>query len=226
MLMRAQYYFVTSLPVLPTLGEPAPMSLQAFFDRACDEDEVREVVEAVLLEHDLLLRQSVLAGETEDVDPVVLTVSQAKGEEPLPEYLQAEQTDQPRPIGDDATWEAYFRHVADVAARSGCEFLRTWVGFEVALRNDLVAARAKTLDLIPDDYYVAADLADDAADTGAIVAAWAAAGDPLAAQKALDQGRSEWLDGARAWYSFRIDEAAAYARGLVLLTRWATLTEQ
>jgi hypothetical protein len=224
MLMRTQYYFLTSLPSVPALGEAPPIGLADFYDRTGDLPEVKQVVAAVLLEHDLLRRQSVLSGELEHSHPLILTVAQGGGEDPLPEYLQAEVSETTRTIGDDATWEAYFRHVADVAARTGCEFLRQWVGFEVSLRNALVAARAKALDLMVEEYYVAADLADAGADTEAILAAWSAAADPLSAMKALDRGRWDWLASHGGWFSFRIDEAAAYARGLVLLHRWQELT--
>jgi len=224
MLMRTQYYFLTSLPSVPALGEAPPIGLAEFYERAGDLPEVERVVAAVMLEHDLLGRQSVLSGEREQADPVILTVAQGRGEEPLPEYLQGEQVETTRMIGDDATWEAYFRHVADVAQRTGCEFLRQWVGFEISLRNALVAARAKALDLMAEEYYVAADLADAGVDTETIVAAWSAAADPLSAMKALDRGRWEWLASHGGWFSFRIDEAAAYARALVLLHRWQELT--
>jgi len=224
MLMRTQYYFMTSLPVAPPLGENPPIGLAEFYDKASDLPEVCEVVAAILLEHDLLGRQSVLTGERDHTHPIILTVAQGRGEEPLPEYLRAEPTETARAIGDDPTWEAYFRHVDSVAARTGCEFLHRWAGFEVALRNALVAARAKVLDLAPEEYYVAVELAAPEADTEQIVAAWSAATDPLSAAKALDRGRWDWLQSHGKWFSFRIDEVAAYARALVLLHRWCELT--
>ena len=217
--MQAQYFFMTSLPSLPPLGEAPPVGLGHLHERASDMGGVREVVDGVLLEHDLMQRQAVLSGEREEVEPVVLTREQVLGEAPLPEYLRGHEQIA-RAVGDDAMWEAYFRHLAAEAGRAGCPFLRLWVGFEVALRNALVVARAKALEMTADQYIVAAELGDDQADVGQIVAQWSAAENPLVAQRTLDQGRWDWLAGHGGWFSFRIDETAAYARGLVLLHRW------
>ncbi len=224
MVMQAHYYFLTSLPTLPSLGEAPPLSLAEFHDRAGDEVGVSPAVGAVLLEHDLTQRASVLAGEADEAVPVVLSVAQARGEDPLPAFLLAEEDEGgTRPVGDDAMWERYYRYVAATAGRTGCGFLRDWVGFEVALRNALVVARAKVLELSADGYIVAPDLADSGADVSPIVQNWSAACDPLAAQRSLDDGRWTWLSDNGGWFSFRVDEAAAYARALVLLHRWRTI---
>ncbi len=222
MLMESYYFFLTSLPSLPSLGEAPPISLEEFYARACDEPAVGLAVATVLLEGDLLARQSVLSEESDSVEAVVLSAAQVAGEEPLPVFLQTDdqQGTARTMVGDDATWEAYFRHAASVGKRIGCEFLRRWVGFEVALRNALVVARAKVLELTADDYLVAGELADGSADVAGIVTQWAGAPDPLAAMRVLDQGRWAWLEAYGEWFSFRIDEAGAYARALVLLHRW------
>ena len=228
MLMAAQYYLLTSLPALPALGETPPIALAAFHERAGEDPDpkVARIAEAILLEHDLLQRQSVLAGEQAHAEAVILTMLQADGEEPLPSYLQARASDAgERTIGDDALWEAYFRHVADVAGRTGSRFLTEWVGFEVALRNALVAARAKNLGLPADDYVVAPDLASADANVEATVAAWSGSEDPLSALKALDRGRWDWLASRGPWFTFGADEVAVYARRLVLLHRWSELSE-
>ncbi|NLF30871.1 MAG: hypothetical protein GX591_08300 [Planctomycetes bacterium] len=228
MLMAAQYYLLTSLPALPALGEKPPVALAALHERAAEDADpkVAAIVAAVLLEHDLLQRQSVLAGERDHAEPVILTALQADGEEPLPPYLLGrESAAGERRIGDDALWEAYFRHVADVASATGSRFLAEWVGFEVALRNALVAARAKNLGLLADEYVVAPDLAAPDADMEATVAAWAGSGDPLSALRALDRGRWDWLAARGPWFTFGPDEVAVYARRLVLLHRWSELSE-
>ena len=222
--MQVQYFFMTSLPPLGSLDEPSPMALADLVGRAGDLPEIRAAIAAVLLEHDLLARQAVTTGERDSIEPVVLTAAQARGDEPLPEALQVETgADSARRIGEDLLWEAYYRHVAAEGARLGCGFLSEWAAFEAALRNALVEARAKALNLAADDYKVAVELDRGAADTAAIVSAWSAADGPLEAQRALDQGRWDWLSRHGGWYSFELDEAAAYARGLVLIRRWQTL---
>lgn len=218
------YFLMTSLPTLGGLGEAPPISLAAFRSVAAEEGALAEVVDAVLLEHDLLLRQSALAGACDEIDPVVLSAEQASGEAALPEELQAE-AEQGQAVGDDPVWAAYFAYVAELGRRSGVRFLNDWVGYEVALRNALVAARAKLLQLNPDEYIVAGDLGEITAEVEATVAQWASADDPLAAQRALDQGRWDWLQRHGRPFSFAGDEAAAYARALVLLDRWHQVTK-
>ena len=217
--MPAEYYFMTSLPALGALGEPPPISLGEFLARAGDIETIRRACETVLLEHDLLMRQAALAGEIERVEPAVLSAAQARGEASLEGTLEVEEAEVLRGAGEDRLWAAYYRRVAEVAEALDCDFLRQWAGYEVALRNALVELRARTLELNADDYRVAPELADDA-EVEPAVAAWAAADEPLEAMKALDAARWQWLQGHNAWYSFSVDEAAAYARGLVLMTRW------
>ena len=125
-----------------------------------------------------------------------------------------------------AVWEAYYRHVARLAGRSPGGFLRGWVGFDVALRNAIAAERARTLELEPAEYLVAEDVADDEADVTEIVTAWAAAADPLRALRVLDEARFAWADERSKYFSFALDEVAAYAARLLLAARWDRLTKQ
>ena len=94
----------------------------------------------------------------------------------------------------DSLWDAYFRYVADVARIASCRFLTAWVGFQVALRNALAAARARRLGLEEAGYLVATDLADDTEDFTAVLSEWAAAATPLAGLRVVIRGRWEWLD--------------------------------
>lgn len=224
-MQRYYYYFATSLPSLPPLGERPPLTRAELRERAAGQEGLAAVVDAVLLQDDLLQRQSYLAGEIEAVAPAVLTEEQARGEAPLPEPLQAGEGESAgAAVGDDSVWGAYYRYVVDVAAASGCDFLRIWVGFEVALRNALVALRAKTLRLNAEDYRVAPELGDDAvADLRSLTDRWQQADNLLEAQRALDQGRMEWLAESGGWFGFAADEAAAYAAGLQIVARWDRL---
>jgi len=224
--MSARYYFLlTSLPALPEMGEPAPLSLAELRAAAVDEPSAIGLVDAVLLASDLMAREAALAGKREEFTPAVLTRGQIAGEEPLPPELQVQPERKPR-IAADTTWEAYFRYVLRQGRACGCRFLTAWVGFEAALRNAIVTHRAKTLGLDAVEYFVAPDLADPEANVEDLVAAWSAAGDPLAALRALDEGRWRWVTENEQYFSFAIDELAGYARKLVLITRWDLLSER
>ncbi len=106
---RRYYFLLSSLPRLPELGEAPPMALQAFYGLVAQAPATLAMIEAVLLEQDLLSREAALAGELERPEPVVLTAEQVSGTEPLPEFLTAE-SPRPRRIAADATWEAYYRY--------------------------------------------------------------------------------------------------------------------
>ena len=219
------YYLITSLPPLGALGSVPPIRLSDLLEHLRDSPAPRAPVEAVLLGDDLLQRQSYLAGEIEQVSPAVLTIQQARDEEPLPSSLSrpAEQT--PVVAAEDATWAAYFRWMAAVARRSRNAFLAAWTGHEVALRNAVAAARARALELEPEPYLVAVELGQTDQGFDVLVGEWAGAADPLAGLRVLDRARWTWLNEHDAWFSFADDELAAYATKLMLLHRWHRLSD-
>lgn len=218
------YFLVTSLPALPDLGAEPPMSVAELLDYVGDGPDARALIEAIALGDDLLQRQAYLAGEIEDVAPAVLTEAQATDEEPLPEHLVGgEGRETPGRLPADAVWEAYYRHLADLAERLDSDFLRAWTGYEIALRNALVEARAKRLEIDATEYFVATDLAATDEDFQSLLNEWSSARNPLEALRVLDRGRWDWLDRHDAWFSFTDDELAAYAVRLVLLERWSRL---
>lgn len=222
---RRYYFLLTSLPALPALGEAPPLALEDFRELAADDPAAAGLVDALLLDHDLTLREAAMAGEIEAPAPVVLSAEQARGEAPLPEFIPAE-LPEARRIPADAVWEAYYRYVHRLAGRCRCDLARRWVGFEVALRNGLVVARAAALKLDAHEYLVAEDLAAGEARVDDLVAAFSDAPNPLAGLRALDQGRWEWTCEHARHFSFAVDELAAYARKLILVARWHLLTRE
>ena len=222
------YYLVSALPSMGELGAAPPWTTAALLEHVHESGGPAEVVAALLLGDDLLQRDSLLAGEIEETQTAVLTREQAAGEAPLPSYLapggaededEDEEAETVRHAGD-AVWLAWFRHAAEVGRRHGSRFLQAWVAHEVALRNALATARARALGLDPADYVVANDLAATDVDFSDLISDWAAAPDPLAGQRVLDQARWIWLKEHEAWFSFDADEAAVYAAKLMLIDRW------
>ena len=104
--------------------------------------------------------------------------------------------------------------------------MASWVGYEVGLRNALVAARAEALDLDPASYRVAPELADPDMSLDETLKAWSAASNPLEALEVLDRARWSWLDEQGPWYSFGDDEVAVYTAKLMLLHRWRRISEK
>ncbi len=217
------YYLVSALPSLPDLGSVPPLSLVALREHV-SHAAARMLVDAILLGDDLLQRDAALAGEGRDIEPTLLTAAQICDDEPLPPYLAPAEGEETARIACDAVWEVYFGHAAAVAQQSGSRFLAAWVAHEVALRNALAAARAKTLALDPGDYLVAPELGDADVDFTALLAEWADAENPLEGIRLLDTARWQWLAEHDAWFSFGDDELAAYAARLMLLVRWHRLS--
>jgi len=208
------------------------MSKQAFLDRVVDAQGPVATVEMLLLCDDLAQRESLLNGEItpEQTDFAVLAVGQGENDTvPLPGYLQpddpTEVSDNPR-VAVDALWARYFRHAMKVARRCRSPFLKSWVGYEVGLRNALSTARSQCLDLDPTAYLVAPELGCQDTDFAPVLSAWSAAADPLTAMDALDKTRWAWLEENGHWYSFKADEIEAYAAKLILLQRWRRLANE
>ena len=143
--MSRYYYLISSLPALPGLGEKVLLGPAELREQVAGEAALAPLIDLVLLEDDLFLRQSVLAGEQGEAVPAVLSPEQVSGEQPLPSFVQADEPGE-GPLGEDPVWEAYFRHVDQQGRRMGSAFLQAWAAFEVGLRNRLVQVRAKALE--------------------------------------------------------------------------------
>jgi len=216
------YYLLTSLVTLESLSDAPPMSNADLLEKASQSPGAEVLVRTLLLSDDLMQRQALLAGEVEEASAVILTQQQLTDEEPLPEYLVAQQESAPRRVASDAVWSAYFSHAMHVAGECGCGFLADWVAFEVAMRNALTEARAKSLGLDPNEYFVQPQLGASI-NFAPTLAEWSAAPDPLSGLKVLDRARWDWLARNDRTYSFKDDEIAAYAAKLMLSHRWRRL---
>jgi len=222
---KHHYYLLASLPPVGELGGAAPLTTAQLLERVVDGRGPRELIEALLLSDDLLMREALLAGELTEPSPVVLTTAQLRDDQPLPPALLAEEDQPPSQIPADAVWQGYFRHVAGLARQRASAFLGAWAAHEVALRNALAEARAKALELDAEPYLVASELAEVDADFTAVLNDWSAAADPLAALRVVDRTRWGWLVEHEGWFCFTADELAAYAAKVMLLQRWRRLDQ-
>ena len=218
------YFLLTALPTLGEIGTAAPLTLGELSSFLGDAEGPRLLVETIALADDLIQRQALLAGEIEQASPSVLSIAQISDEEPLPDYLcPADTQDQTSKIPADSLWAVYYRHAASVAKELNSPLLRLWIGLDVTLRNALATARAKALGLEPSDYLVATELSEGIDQFDPLINEWAAAPDPLAAMRVLDQARWRWLKDNDQWFSFDQDELVAYAAKLMLINRWHRL---
>ena len=217
------------------IGSIPPLGKADLLEQVANSKGPVRTVEIILLSDDLMQYQALLAKEIEPdrVDLAILSLDKPEGEPVLPAFLLPDETEgQPEVekesarLSVDAIWARYFRHAASAAKRSSSRFLKAWVGFEVGLRNALVAARCRKLELDPADYMVAPELGEMGGDYGSVVSAWSAAADPKAALEVLDRARWDWLEEHDGWYSFSACEIEAYAAKLVLLHRWRRILSE
>jgi len=218
------YYLLSFLPALGELGSAASMTMAELLAYVRQADGPGALIEAVALGEDLRQRESYLSGETTELELAVLSEQQGKNEAPLPDYLVREQ-EMMSAISVDKIWQSYFYFAAETAQRQSSEFLQAWVGREVALRNGLAAARAKTLQLPVEQYLAAEDLADEDVDLAAVLSEWSAAESPLAGLLVLERDRWGWLSANEKWFSFGDDELAVYAAKLMTLRNWQRVAE-
>jgi hypothetical protein len=218
------YYLVTSLPALGALGSAPPLSPRGLLERL--DAAPLDLATAIFLPDDLLQRESFLAGRREPFEPAVLTSEQIRGEAPLPALLDPHSPAKTRAVAADAVWEACYAHAAAMARRHASRLLAEWVRYEVGLRNALAADRARLLGLDPESWLVARELGAPQEEFAGAVRAFAAAPDPLRAQRALDRARWSWSLDHDDWFGFGQDEVAAYALRLGWIARWHRLSAE
>jgi len=222
---RRYDYLLSVLPALEPIGSVPPMSKSDFLEQVSGANGPVRTVEMILLCDDLIQYQAFLAEEIEkdQVDLAILSVDKSENDPALPDFLLPEEVTEEqenRRLSTEAVWSRYFHYTASVAKRQRSSFLKAWIGFEVGLRNALAAARAHSLQLDPTAYIVASELADTDTDYSAIISAWSAASNPLAALEVLDKSKWDWLEEHGQWYSFTAVEIEVYAARLVLLHHW------
>jgi len=218
------HYILTALPALGDWGSIPPVTPARMLEYI-DDSSLKTLLEMVFLSDDLLQHQSCITGELTKPTPAVLTEAQVRNAETLPEYLVGPEPEISVKIAADTLWAGYYRYAEYVAHNFKSRFLVEWLGYEVALRNALASARARALNLAPEDYQVVPELAVLEIDFTHLINEWTAAPTPLAGQQILDQARWHWLHDKDSWYTFQRDELLAYAAQLMLLHRWHRLRD-
>lgn len=227
--MKRYFYLLCVLRQLKTFDDSPPVSKQELLSLVEESIGPSDMVRALLLSDDLLQREAVVAGEIrpDQTDLTVLSIKQAKLEEPLPGFLVFEQENDDasmdKPMAGDPVWRSYFYHVLKIAENKHSHFLKAWVQFEVGLRNALVRVRARRLKLDPLLYLVAPELENPDITFENILAEWNETSSPLEGVKVLDMARWNWLTQHEPWYSFGAEEIAAYTAKLMILHRWRSI---
>jgi hypothetical protein len=224
-------YILSALPALEPIGSIPPLSKIGFLDMIAESKGPVCTVEVILLNDDLTQYDAFLSKEIDNdkLDLAVLSVENSENGPVLPAFLlpddQKSENAHERLV-TDGIWSRYFHHAANIARKNNSKFLKSWIGFEVGLRNALAEARAQVLDLDPEAYLVCPELADSEMDFNNIISAWHSASNPLLALEVLDKARWDWLEEHGALYSFIADEIEVYAAKLVLLHHWRRILSE
>jgi len=221
------YYYLSYLPSIDRLGQPVEIDCSELLQLLTSGGVLTragKICRAIILSGDLMLRESIIAGQIDEAAPSTLTQKQVSGEEPLPEYIVGQDNrDKSGALLTDTVWAGYFTFAAQTASGTRSRFLQNWVRYEVSLRNAIAAKRAEILGLEASDYIVASELGG--LDMSSEVSRWSEAKskNPLEEQKALDLARWEWLEQNGRYFSFSDDEIASYSARLAVSGRWAKL---
>ena len=226
-------YLLSFLPTLEPIGSIPPLSKQSLLEQITESNGPVSTVETLLLSDDLMQYQALLAEEIEQdrIDLAILSLDKAEDESVLPDFLLPKETteqqdEQSMRLSVDGIWDRYFHYAASMAKRTQSSFLKAWVGFEVGLRNALTTARAQTLDIDPEAYLVAPELADKKIEYHQIVSDWSGASNPLNALRVLDEARWDFCEEHGGWYNFHAREIEVYAVKLMLLHRWRRILSE
>ena len=226
-MISARHFYITTLPLLGDLGSSPPMKLADLIEHVQENRKWLEPLETLALLDDLHQREALLAGETDEVEPAVLSLQQMQGEARLPAWMDAPaDAEKGAGLEVDLLWDRYFRYAHRLAVSCGSRFLAEWVEFEVALRNELAAARARRLGLRELDYQVATDLVRGDEDLACVLSEWEAATTPLTGLRVVIWARWSWIDRHDAWFSFSVDELLAYGARVMLLEQWRRTDEK
>lgn len=220
------FYLMTYLPALPVLGEP-PAEEDALAKIRDEADE------GLLLLADLLDCENLIAQA--GLQYYVLKNADFRPE--LPERLPESFCETFNNIHEraEADWlsdvyAAWFDLLIELSGKVGSPLLADWAKWEYSLRTALRLERLRQATgqaqdfsgIIPEfmhdaDFYV---------DHSALIEAWKAAPDPMAAEKVLDQGRIDYLRSFACNYSFAIEELIAYMLELRIHNRYARLNPE
>jgi len=228
--MSNYYFLLCLLPPLPAaLGEKMPLPF------ADISGIVRRHVEPSD-EHLLLaLLSGVDAGNWEQLDQGrdlfwpggLLTREQMEGRENVPDFIRRFQEEKERGIARaylyDRLWELYYLSAHAVAQPSSNRFLSEYLAWEIDLRANLAAARARDAGFNPEERAILAAFGHG--DFSALLSQLRNQNNPLQAERLLDEERLRQIYRFEGSSPFSVDALLAYVSRAMLYSRWERISE-
>ena len=227
--MSSNYFFLLSLlPSLPPVGEKPPLTIEEVFKLSGMEDDrvIRKISDAVAAE-DLIKNQIAAAhgyaSEQDEKSPI----RDSGVPESLGHLLQSPPDAQALPKWVTQVWRNYYLYLEEVGRSAGSELVAEYARFEYSLKNTLFKTRtehspfgdSEQIDKRDSDSVADFENCCSSFDHNLLVGAWKSQPDPMASEKLLDEARISFIEGKSGYFSFSIDEFAAYLLKLRIITR-------
>ncbi len=220
------FYLMTYLPALPNLGEP--LAEEDALARIRDEADENLLLLADLLDAENLIQET-------GMQFFVLQNADFRPElsERLPEsFVETFLSFRERAEAEWLTeiFAAWFDLMIELSGRVGSPMLADWAKWEYSLRTALRIERLRASGDQGQDFsrIIPGFMNDEnfIVDHSALIEAWKATADPMAAEKLLDQSRVDYLRSFAGNFTFTIEELIAYMLELRIHNRYARLSPE
>lgn len=221
-----KYYFLASvLPVMPAyLGEKLPhpfAEIAGIIRRNVEPDDIL-LVQSLLLAIDVANFEAIHQGRDIFAEGGVLVREEIGNKRNLPlfmrDFLDEKERGIRRPYIFDALWERYYAYAYSLAQEMGCGFLTDYIAWEIGLRNQLVALRAKEKRKEAEDHTLLPHVGSR--DLTALLAHVKSQKNPLLAERALDEERLKQVFHCEGGDPFSLNAILAALEKARILSRW------
>ncbi len=221
-----KYYFLASvLPVMPAgLGEklPHPFTEIAGTIQRNIEPGDASLVQSVLFSIDVANFEAIHQDRDVFIEGGTLMREEIESKRNLPLFMRSflDEKDRGirRPYVFDVLWERYYAYAYSLAQEMGCRFLIDYLGWEIGLRNQLVALRAKEKREEAEDYILLPHVGG--CDFAALLAHVKSQKTPLMAELALDEERLRQVFHCEGDDPFSLNTILAVLERARIFSRW------
>ncbi|HNS15260.1 MAG TPA: DUF2764 family protein [Syntrophorhabdaceae bacterium] len=221
-----KYYFLASvLPVMPAdLGEKLPhpfAEIAGIIQRNIEPDDA-SLVQSILFSIDVANFEAIHQGRDIFIEGGTLAREEIESKRNLPLFMRNFLDEKDRGIRRsyifDALWERYYAYSYSLAQEMGCRFLADYLAWEIGLRNQLVALRAKEKRTEAEDYILLPHVGGH--DLTALIAHVKSQKNPLLAERALDEERLRQVFHCEGDDPFSLNAVLAALERARIFSRW------
>lgn len=186
------------------------------------EPEDKPLVESWLLAIDVANFETLHQGRPLFIEGGILSREALERKTDLPLFTQIflEEKDRGirRPYLFDALWEQYYRFSYRLAQERNCQFLASYLSWEIGLRNHLAMMRAKERGIEGEDYLILPHLGSQ--DLSDIAGQVRSQKNPLMAERLIDEERLKAIFHCEGSDLFSVDAVLAILARASLFSRW------